>query len=204
MDCQGVSPGRAKPSGRRPGDSGTRTAIVNAARRQFSEQGYARTSLRSIAGEAGVDPTLVTHFYGSKQQLFVLVAELPYRPADVLGEALASDPATAGLALARFIVGALEDPDMRARLLGLVRAATSEPEAARLIRERLAAEILQPVAEQLGVDQPALRAAFLASQTVGLVMARHVVALEPLAEADAEVVVRGIAPVFQRYLTEPL
>jgi AcrR family transcriptional regulator len=199
-----MSTPRAKPSGRRPGDSGTRTAIADTARRQFSEQGYDRTSIRGIAAEAGVDPALVTHFYGSKQKLFVLVAELPHGAADVLREALAADPSSAGHALARFIAGALEHHETRERLLGLVRAAASEPEAARLIRERLAAELLQPVAEHLGADQPALRAAFLASQTVGLVMARHVVALEPLAAADADVLVRGIAPVYQRYLTEPL
>lgn len=195
---------RSKPSGRRPGDSGTRDAIAEAARRQFAARGYDRTSLRSVAAEAGVDPALVTHFYGSKQQLFVTVAELPFQPADVLGPLVGGDPQGAGLALARFFVGVLESPEGRRRVTGLVRAAASEPEAARLVRERIAAELLTPIAERVSADQPELRASFMASQTVGLVMARYIVAVEPLASADPDVVIRAIAPVLQRYLTDPL
>jgi AcrR family transcriptional regulator len=191
-------------SGRRPGDSGTREAILRAARRQFSELGYDRTSLRSIAIEAGVDPTLVTHFHGSKQQLFVTVVELPFEPAVVLPPLLTGDRETVGLRLARFFVGVLESDHGRQRITGLVRAAASEPEAARLLRELVTRELFGPIAASLGTEDARLRASYVGSQLVGLVMARYVVAVEPLASRPPDEVARTIAPVLQRYLTEPL
>ena len=71
-------------SGRRPGPSGTREAILAAARSQFAAQGYDRTSMRGIAAEAGVDQALVAHFFGAKQRLFVEVVRLPFEPSQVL------------------------------------------------------------------------------------------------------------------------
>jgi AcrR family transcriptional regulator len=191
-------------AGRRPGNSGTREAIERAARRQFAELGYDRTSVRQVAIEAGVDPGLVTHFHGTKQQLFVAVADLPFDPPAVLPGLLAGDPAGAGARLARFVAGVLETEEGRRRVTGLVRAAASEPAAARMVRERIARELLTPLAAQLGADEPALRASLVAAQMVGLVMARHVVAVEPLASLPAERLADAIAPVLQRYLTEPL
>ncbi len=194
----------ARRSGRRAGDSGTRTLILEAARRQFSERGYDRTSLRSIAQEAGVDPTLVSHFYGTKQQLFVTVVELPFDPAEVLPRLLAGDTSAAGLRLARFFLGVLESEAGRERITGLVRAAASEPEAARLVRELVSRELVGEIAEHLADDAAPLRASLMGSQIVGLVMARYVVGIEPLASQDADTVAETIAPVLQHYLTEPL
>jgi AcrR family transcriptional regulator len=195
---------RARPSGRRPGDSGTRDAILAAARRQFAEQGYDRTSLRGIAIEAGVDPSLVGHFYGTKQELFVTVVELPFNPSEVLPRLLAGDPDEVGSRLAGFVVGMLETPRARERVTGLVRAAASDPEAARLLRELVTREMFVPMAEHLGTGNERLRASFVGSQVVGLVMARYVVAVEPLASAAPDVVVATLGPILQRLLTGPM
>ncbi len=195
---------RGRPSGRRPGDSGTRELIATAARRRFAEQGYDRTSLRSVALEAGVDPALVTHFYGSKQQLFVAVVELPFDPAEVLPGIVAGDRDELGLRVAHFLVGVLESQEGRRRVTGLVRSAASEPEAARLVRELISTRLLVPLAELLGADEAVLRASFAGAQFVGLVMARYVVAVEPLASLPPERIAAVIAPNLQRLLTEPL
>ncbi len=197
-------PRRRRPTGRRPGDSGTREGILLAARRLFAAQGYDRTSLRQVALEAGVDPTLVTHFHGSKQALFVAVVELPFDPPAVLPGLLAGDRATMGERLARFVVGVMESVEGRARMTGLVRAAASEPEAARLVRERVTAELFAPITAHLGADDAPLRASLLGAQTVGLVMARHVVAVEPLASVPPERLASVLAPILQHLLTEPL
>ena len=196
--------GRARPSGRRPGDSGTRELIAAAARRQFAEQGYDRTSLRSVALEAGVDPALVSHFYGSKQRLFAAVIELPFEPAEVLPALIAGDRARIGERVARFMVGLLESEEARRRMTGLVRSAASEPEAARLVRDLISHRMLAPLAESLGVDQAPLRASLVGAQMVGLVMARYVVGVEPLASAPPEQIAAIVAPNLQRLLTEPL
>jgi AcrR family transcriptional regulator len=190
--------------GRRPGPSGTREAILAAARGQFSERGYDRTSLRSIAAEAGVDPALVTHFFGSKQRLFVEVVEFPFDPAEMLPRVLGGDPETVGIRLAELIVGMLENPEARARITGVVRAAASEPEAARMVRELLMREVWAPAAALLGVGDAELRMNLVGSQIIGLVMARYVVGAQPLASLSPEELVGAIGPTLQRYLTAPL
>jgi AcrR family transcriptional regulator len=191
-------------SGRRPGDSGTRDAIRAAARQQFAEQGYDRTSMRSVALQAGVDPTLVSHFFGSKQKLFAEVMQLPFDPAAIIPRILAGDPEGIGARLATFVLTVLQTPEGYARLTGLIRAAASEDAAAAVVRERVSREILAPLAAGLGSDRPELRGSLAASQVVGMVMARHVVKVEPLASLPPEHVIAVIGPTLQRYLTAPL
>ena len=190
--------------GRRKGASGTRDAILTAARRLFGEVGYERATLRAIASEAGVDPALVLHFFGSKEELFIAVVELPFDPRTVIPAVLAGEPEKAGVRLARFFLGVLDDPSGRARITSMVRAAASQPRAAEMLRDFLSRETLGPLARALGVEDAALRATLVGSQLVGVVMARHVVGVEPLASAPAETVADAIAPTLQRYLTEPL
>ncbi len=194
----------ARRAGRRAGESGTREAILTAARRQFAGQGYDRTSLRSIAIEAAVDPTLVTHFYRSKAELFVTVTELPFDMSEVLPAVLAGERAGVGLRLARVLVGVLASDEGRQRIVGVIRAAASEPEAARLVRELVTRELIGTVVMRLDVDQAPLRAALIGTQMVGLVMARHIVGLEPLVTATPDLLVGAIAPTLQRLLFEPL
>jgi AcrR family transcriptional regulator len=183
--------------GRRPGASVTREAISAAARRQFAERGYDRASLRSIAAEAGVDAALIAHFFGSKERLFVAVVELPIDPELVLPQVLDGPRGKTGERLARVLVDVLEDGEARRRITGLVRAAATEPAAARMVRELLTRRVFSPLAHLL-------RANLLGSQVVGLVMARYVVGVEPLASLPRDTLVAAIAPTLQRYLTEPL
>lgn len=192
------------PVGRRPGESGTREAIAAAARRQFADFGFDRTSMRKVAMEVGVDPTLVGHFFGSKQQLFLAVVELPFDPAQVVPQLVAGPPEQAGERLARFVLQVLESEEGRRRVVGILRAATSEPEAARLIRELLTSQLLAPVAEHIGAGDARYRAALCASQMVGLALARYVVQIDPLAERSVDDLVAALAPTLQRYLTGPL
>jgi AcrR family transcriptional regulator len=194
----------AKNLGRRPGESGTREAIAAAARLLFSERGYDRTTIRGIADQADVDPALVNHFFGSKLDLFATVTALPDELAAAIPRIADGPKSRAGERLAEFLMDVLEDPDRRAAILSLVRAAASEPEAARAVREIVSERVLSPIAESLAADQPKLRASLINSQMVGLVMARYVVALEPLASLPRDEVVRAIAPNLQRYLAGPL
>jgi AcrR family transcriptional regulator len=170
----------------------------------FGELGYEKTSVRAIAREAGVDPGLVTHFYGSKQKLFTEVVDLPVDPSLVLPHLLGQGADGVGRRLAQFIVGLLESEDGRRRITGLVRSAASEPEAANIMRERVTRQVLMPLAEGIGADRPELRAAFCGQQIVGLVMARYIVGIEPLASEDPETVIGVVGSIFQRLLTEPL
>ena len=198
-------PGRmAGRSGRRPGPSGTREAIRAAAARLFAEQGYDRTSMRAIAAAASVDQKLIAHFFGSKQQLFVDVFAPPFDPAVVIPELFAGERADIGERVARFLLAVLESPDGRRRITGLIRAAASEPAAARMVRDLISREMLARIVDALDVEHADVRASLLGSQVVGLAMARYILAVEPLASMSADAVVAAIAPNLQRYLVEPL
>ena len=80
-------------TGRRPGVSGTREAILGAARRAFAEHGYQHATIRGVADLAGVDPALVHHYFGTKQELFVAAVQLPVNPVEQLMAVLDEDPA---------------------------------------------------------------------------------------------------------------
>ncbi|KAB7760753.1 TetR family transcriptional regulator [Mycolicibacterium mucogenicum] len=186
--------------GRRPGPSGTREAIEETARKLFAELGYERTSLRQIALQAGVDPALVSHFYGKKRDLFLAVVELPVEPATVIGRVLDGDKDSAGLRLATFILEVLDDEVRRQPMIGMVRAATAEPEAAKLVRDFLARNIIAPIAEGLGSADADYRAALVMSQVNGFAMARYVIGLDPLANRSNEQLAADLGVTLQRYL----
>jgi AcrR family transcriptional regulator len=186
--------------GPRPAGSDTREAILEAAREQFAQNGYGRTTMRGVASAAGVDARLVTHYFGSKQELFMESVRLPIDPDVFIARAFDGPPEQLAERVAWGLVGALDDPDTRRTALAIIRAAASEPEAADVIRAVLSERVLTPLTKRLDTDHPELRATFIASQFVGLAMARYVVGIEPLASAPPEQVVRAITPVIDHFL----
>jgi AcrR family transcriptional regulator len=191
---------RKRGRGRRPPGSGTREAILDAARHQFGELGYRRTTIRSIGAEAGVDPRLLLHYFGSKQQLFMQTIELPIDPETVFDRLFEDGGGDVGSRAAEVLIDVLDEPAIRQAITGLIRAAVSEPEAAEAVRNVLMARILMPLARRVGGVRPDVRAGLLATQIVGLVMARHIVAIPPMATASREELVRAIGPVMEHYL----
>jgi AcrR family transcriptional regulator len=189
-----------KRPGRRPGENQTREAILGAARAQFGEHGL-EASIRSIARVAGVDPALVLHFYGSKQQLFEEAMRWPRDAQQAVAEIMAGRRSEMGRRMARFFLSVWEDPSQRDPVIGILRAATTSESAAQILRDSLGTRLLVPVAEQLGTPDASLRTSLCASQLVGLGIARYIVGLEPLASIDAESAARVVAPTLQRYLT---
>ena len=115
-----------KRRGRRPGPSRTREAIAEAARRQFAELGYDRTTIRSVAAEARVDPALVLHYFESKQQLFLAAVELPFDVTDLVEQIRSGPRAEVGRRVAQFALGVLRNSEALARWTGMIRAAASD------------------------------------------------------------------------------
>ncbi|HOB78929.1 MAG TPA: TetR family transcriptional regulator [Ornithinibacter sp.] len=190
--------------GRRPAGSGTREAILAAAARAFAEQGYPRTTLRGIAKDAGVDTRLVSHYFGSKQELFVSVVELPFDPDVVIPALLGPGRTGVGFRLAGFAIGIMDTPEARQTMTGLLRAAASEEAAAVLVRDLLMERLLGPLAHHLGGDDPTLRASLAASQVAGMAFTRHVVGLPRLATASRDELVGALGPVLEHYLVGDL
>jgi AcrR family transcriptional regulator len=198
-----VSRAESRRSGRRAGGGDTKEEIAVAARSLFAEHGYERTTFRAIATAAGVDPALVVHFYGSKENLFREVMVLPPPIASAL-EQLAQGPReTIGRRLAELVVGALEQPASRAIILGRIRSASSHPYAAELVRETVARD-LGRLTSLLGDDRPEARAVLVGAHLVGVAVTRYVVQVEPLASMSPAEVIDVVAPTFQRFLVEPL
>ncbi|MET8527092.1 TetR family transcriptional regulator [Micromonospora sp. NPDC005172] len=195
----------ARRTGRRPGNPDTREAILDAARAAFAERGFDAAPIRAIAATAGVDPALVHHYFGTKDQLFRAAMNFPVDPAALLPAVLAGDQDAVGERLVRTFVGIWDSPAGSAGV-ALLRSAVSSEWTARLLREFVTTQVLRRVLDQLDVDpaQLPLRGALVATQLIGLAMIRHVVRLEPVASADPETLVATIGPTVQRYLTGPL
>lgn len=193
---------RGRPAGTRAGNAGTRDRILSEARTEFSERGYDKTSIRSIAKASGVDPALVHHYFGTKEQVFAAAIEVSFAPALHAPDAVATgDPAGTGERMARFIFGIWESPAMREPLLAILRSAVSNEAAAAVLRDLVTQRLLLPVAGGLRVPEPELRAQLAAAQLIGIAMLRYVIKAEPLASADVEEIVAMVAPALQRYLT---
>jgi len=195
---------RQKALGRRPGKSGTREAIAAAAQKQFAERGYDRATIRAIAAEADVDPALVSHYFGTKQELFAAVTDLPWGLDEAMPWIIDGPRSKVGARFAQFFVGVLEDAESRRIVTSMVRAAASEPQAATLVRDLVAERVLKPIADALESDQPDLRAGLVNSQMVGIVMHRYIVGLEPIASLPPDELARALAPNLQRYLVGKL
>ena len=191
-------------TGRRPGSGDTRAQVLLAARTSFGELGFDGTTIRHVAARAGVDPALVHHYFGSKQQLFVAAMEFPYDLPGMASRILEGPRDELGERFVRSVLELWEAPTTRPLLLGVVRSATTDPTAAAMLRQLLAEGPF--LALTRAIDQPdaALRATLAGSQLIGLALARYVVAVEPLASVPFEVLVRALAPTVQRYLAGDL
>ena len=187
-------------TGRRPGTPATRGAILNAARHSFGARGYQATTIRLVAEEAGVDPALVSHYFGTKEGLFVAALEFPIRPSEVFGDLAQLGPAEAAERIVRTFLGVLAGERSRDAFLGLLRSAVADEAVAVMLREFLSEELLTLVARVSGRPDAGLRAALVAAQLVGLAVLRHVARVEPVVQASDDDVVALVAPVVARYL----
>jgi AcrR family transcriptional regulator len=193
----------ARRTGRRPGNPDTRDAILTAAREAFAERGYDAASIRAIATRAGVDPALVHHYFGTKEQLFLAAMRVPVNPVEILRVVGDGDRDGAGERLVRAFLSVWDSPAGGAAA-ALLRSAVSSEWGARMLREFVTRQILRRVLRMLEMEQEPhanLRAALAGSQLVGLAMTRYVIKLEPIASTPREALVAAVGPTLQRYLT---
>jgi AcrR family transcriptional regulator len=193
--------------GRPPRDAaaegpGARERILEAARAEFAERGYDKTSVRGIAKAAGVDAALVHHYFGTKDEVFAAAIEVSFEPALVIPAVLGAGTEGIGERLARYFIGVWENPATRAPLLAIIRSALTHEAAAAVLRGFVLRRLLERVADELRVPDPTFRAELAASHMIGIAILRYVVRVEPLASADPEDIIRMVAPTLQRYLTE--
>lgn len=185
-------------AGRRPGQTETREQILAAARRLFAEAGYDATTIRGIAAEAEVNPALIHHFFGSKDQVFAESLALPVNPAMVVAHVIEGPRDQAGERLVRLFLSVWGNPQTRSPFLALMRSVASHENAARMMREFLRRAIIDRIGPALGVSE--LRMTAIGTQLMGLALLRYIVRVEPLASASEDEIVAMIAPVIQHHI----
>jgi AcrR family transcriptional regulator len=193
-----------KRPGRPPGSSDTRDRILVSARELFARNGIDKTSIRAIASGAGVDSALVHHYFGTKQQLFAAAIHIPIDPMQVIGPMRETPVEDLGLTLPSLLLP-LWDSELGSGFIATLRSLLAGNEVS-LVRSFLQEVISVEVGNR--VDRPPgsgkIRVQFVASQLVGVVMARYILELEPFKSLPVQQIAETIAPNLQRYLTGDL
>ena len=195
----GVGSPAGKRGGRRGGDADTRGDILRAAREQFAA-GYAATSIRSIARQAAVDPSLIVQYFGGKEGLFEAVLAEAIRPREGIEPVLAGDPATVGHRLAEYFFGIWEDPEHRYAFQAMLQSAGQNDAAAELVRHFVTEQIVVRLASTSRRKDAALRAELAGSQLIGAALVRYVYRIPPLCDVPIEQVITPVGATIQQYL----
>ncbi|MGW2379072.1 TetR/AcrR family transcriptional regulator [Streptomyces sp. NPDC001658] len=191
------SPSPASGSGTRRRSDDTRDAILAAARERFAADGYERATIRAIAKDAAIDPSMVMRYYGNKEGLFAAAVAVDLAMPD-LGPLPRQD---VGRVLVTHFLGMWEENEVLTALLRV--GATNQAGAERM--QGIFRDQVMPVARQVCPDpeQVPARAALTATQLLGLALTRYVLRFPPVVALAREEVVAWLAPTVQRYLTAP-
>jgi AcrR family transcriptional regulator len=190
--------------GRPAGASDTRERILTSARELFAENGIDKTSIRAVAAAAGVDPALVHHYYGTKQQLFAAAIHVPIDPMEVLGPLRDTPVEKLGHTIPSVLLP-LWDSELGKGFIATIRSLLAGSEVSLLrsfLQEIIAVEVGTRVDNPPGTG--VIRVQFVASQLVGVVIARYILELDPFKSLPVEQIAETIGPNLQRYLTGDL
>lgn len=175
----------------------TRAAILDAARERFATDGYERATIRSIAKDATIDPSMVMRYFGNKEGLFAAAVAVDLKLPD-LG---ALPREQVGHALVAHFLTMWEEHEVLTALLRV--GVTNQAGAERM--QGIFREQLLPVARQVCPDpeQVPARAALVSTQLLGLALTRYVLRIPPAVSLSRDEVLEWLAPTVQRYLTAP-
>jgi AcrR family transcriptional regulator len=190
-------------TGRRPGATVTREAILDAARRRFSAVGYEPTSIRAVAADAGVNSALVMHFFGSKEALFREAIAWPFDLAELAPQLLGPGLGGLGRRLVRAFLTLWDAPETGRPLLALLRSAMGDDDFARLLREFVVTQLFWPLANTIAGPDRELRVELCAAHMLGVALMRYVLRAEPVASASIDELVTRVGPAIDGYLAPP-
>ncbi|SFD56207.1 TetR family transcriptional regulator [Streptomyces aidingensis] len=194
--------GRPPRAGRTAADvPAARDRILDAARETFAAHGYDKASVRAIARRAEVDPALVHHYFGTKEQVFEAAVAKAAAPVLAGPSVLAEgDPREIGERMTRLFFSVWENPASREPLLAIIRSVVTHQTAARIFRQFITKNLVSRVAQRLPAPDIETRIELAVAQLVGVAMLRYVLRAEPLASAEAEDLIRRLSPVVQFHL----
>lgn len=189
--------------GRRPGPSSTRQAVLDAARARFAAEGFAATTIRLVAADAGVDASQVMQFFRSKDELFAAVMAVPASALERFGTAFEGPGEGLGERVVRAYLHAWEGvPEESEPLMAMLRGAIVNEQASEQLRDYIQSRLLAGTSGRTEADA-ALRAGLASSMLVGVVTGRRVIGVPTLVAADTEQLVAVLAPAVQAVLAGP-
>jgi AcrR family transcriptional regulator len=170
----------------------TKAVILAAARERFARSGFERATIRAIAADANIDPSMVMRYFGSKDRLFAAAADFDLDFPDLSS----LDPGDLGAAMVAHFMDRWERDEA---LIVLLRSSTTNAEAASRMQQIFAAQLL-PALAKVNAAEPARSAGLIASQMLGLALCRYVLRLPPIVDMSREEIVSWLGPTVQRYL----
>jgi AcrR family transcriptional regulator len=172
----------------------TKAVILAAARERFAESGYEAATIRAIAADANIDPSMVMRYFGNKEQLFAAAAEFDLHFPDL------SDvhPEDLGAALVTHFLAQWEDDEA---LVVLLRSATTNAEAAQRMKDIFAAQLMPAIAKFVPPQDAPRRAGLIATQVLGMALCRFILRLPPVVAMSREDLIESLGPTLQRYAT---
>lgn len=189
--------GRGRPAGE---SSDTRQRIIDVARQHLAAKGFAGTSMRGIARDAKVDPSLISHYFGDKAGLLVATMQLPFSPIEVIAPVLAGPVEGMGLRLVTTFLNAW-DPH-REVFSALLRSTFGSVAPGTMPASQLAQNVIVAALRgRISGPDADLRASLAAAQIIGLATLRYVALIEPVASAPAERVAQTYGTAIQALLT---
>jgi len=170
----------------------TKSVILAAAKQRFAESGYERATIRAIAADANIDPSMVMRYFGNKDQLFASAADFDLQLPDFAS----TKRDEMGAQLVTYFMDRWERDEA---LVVLLRSSTTNAEAAQRMQEIFAGQLLPAIAKVNADDAPR-RAGLIATQVLGLALCRYVLRLPPVVAMSRDEGVEWLGPTIQRYL----
>ena len=117
----------------------TKAVILAAARERFAESGFERATIRAIATDANIDPSMVMRYFGNKDQLFAAAADFDLQIPDLSDV----DREQLGTRLVAHFVDRWERDEV---MVVLLRSSTTNADAAQRMKEIFSAQLLPVIA----------------------------------------------------------
>ncbi|WP_371599070.1 TetR/AcrR family transcriptional regulator [Streptomyces sp. NBC_00564] len=195
-DTSGTDTGSTDTTGTDKRSDRTKAAILRAARERFAAQGYERTTIRAVASDADIDPSMVMRYFGNKAHLFDAALAIDLRLpdlTDVPAEKLAR-------VLVRHFLDRWEGNPADEALLVLLRSAVTNEHAATRMHEIFASQVAPTLAAALGPETARRKAGLVSAQLLGLGLTRYLLRLPAVTALTRDEVEDGLAPAVEAVL----
>lgn len=170
----------------------TRTAILEAANRRFAAESYEEVGIRDVARDVGVDPALISRYFGSKEELFSSVLDSCTNKSDLMD----GDRADFGRRMAHELVYGAPNEN-KLRWLAIMLRSVGSPKAAEVIQRSSIAQFFTPFAEWIGGEDAIIRARMVAGMMMGMSVSRDIAGGFGLTPEECERMCERVAATLQ-------